>query len=103
MEMLPTQRALWKLRCTLRDPTVLNLAFGLLLDGPFDRMAMEWVLRELVRRHQPLRTAYSGPADCPAVEVASDPDIQLEYEDASATADGRHIGELHDHFHKAMR
>jgi hypothetical protein len=100
--MLLTQRALCELRFTLPDPSVLNLAFGLLLDGPFDRAAMEWTLQELVRRHEPLRTAYSGTAGSPVAEVAPDAAMALEYEDLSAASGQNHVALL-DCFRDALR
>ena len=84
--MLPTQRALWELQSAPSDPAALNLAFGLLLDGPFDCAAMEWTLQELVRRHEPLRTVYSGPVDRPVMEVVPDTTLTLPCEDVPVTS-----------------
>src|SRR6266576_1338738 len=81
--MLATQRALWKLRFRLPDPSPLHLAFGLLLDGPLDRVAMEWTFQELVRRHEPLRTLYSGSEKCPKCEILPDATVDFQYEDVS--------------------
>ncbi|MFC5743635.1 condensation domain-containing protein [Dyella tabacisoli] len=99
--MLPTQRALWRLDRTLSDPSVLNLAFGLLLDGPFNVQAMEWTLQELVRRHEPLRTNYSGPAGFPVAEVVSDVRLELEYADLSHLAQETRTAELARSFREA--
>jgi len=100
--MLLTQRALWKLRSTIPDPTVLNLAFGLLLEGPFDRTSMEWALQELVRRHEPLRTVYSGSVDCPVAEVAPDVDMALEYEEVSGTSGHSRFAGLLNRFREML-
>jgi len=100
--MLSAQRALWNLRSTLPDPTVLNLAFGFLLDGPFDRRSMERALRDLVDRHEPLRTAYAGPGQGPTAEVLPHSPFALEYEDLSGVRSGPYAAGLLEHFKQAL-
>jgi hypothetical protein len=101
--MLPTQRALWQLQSTLPDRAALNLAFGLLLEGPFDCRAMAFVFQELVKRHEPLRTAYFGQIDRPVEAVVSDVPVTLEYEDLSASAGHRRVRRLLDCFRETSR
>ena len=100
--MLPTQRELWRLRSTLPRPAALNLAFGLLLDGPFDPSAMEWALQELVNRHEPLRSAHSGPGNGPATEVLSPVDMRLEYVELSSATGSSRVMDLLGRFAKAV-
>ena len=94
MSLLATQRALWRLDQTLDDPSVLNLAFGLLLEGPFDVAAMEWTVSELLKRHEPLRLNCSGPVDAPAAFVQPEAPPVFEFKDLSGLAPEKRTAQL---------
>ena len=101
--MHPTQRALWQMRSDVEDPAPLNLAFGLLLDGPFEARSLEWALQAMILRHESLRTKFYGPANDPVAEVISNVSLSLEYIEASFKTFDDRVAGLLGYFHEASR
>jgi len=80
------QQRLWFL--TEFDPgsTEYTTVFGLRLRGSTDDVALETALRELVARHEPLRTKF-GTVDGRGVQIVLPPSLTLARTDVSALPD----------------
>jgi hypothetical protein len=84
--ILGTQRALWRAQTRLLDRSPLNLAFGLLLDGPLALDALERALRGIVARHEPLRTEFGAAAGELSAGILPEARIDLTRVDLTSLA-----------------
>jgi hypothetical protein len=71
-----TQRQIWALDRRKPKPEVLNLTYALRIDGPLDLRALGGAFRDVVRRHEPLRTTY-GTFDDQLVARVGDEELAL--------------------------
>jgi amino acid adenylation domain-containing protein len=63
-----------------------NIAAAMHLTGPLDPAALEQSLREIIRRHEVLRTAFATVAGRPVPVIAPEPDLTLPVIDLSDLA-----------------
>jgi amino acid adenylation domain-containing protein/non-ribosomal peptide synthase protein (TIGR01720 family) len=76
-----SQQRLWFLDQLEPGSTVYNLASALRLSGPLDRPALERSFREVVRRHEVLRTTFAVEDGSPVQVVHGDLTAELGFED----------------------
>ncbi|AVT28848.1 non-ribosomal peptide synthetase [Plantactinospora sp. BC1] len=68
-EPTPNQRALWTLQRILPDSTANNLGCAVRVTGTLDVSALHRALRDLVERHDALRTSYPSRSGVPVAVV----------------------------------
>ena len=86
------QQRLWFLDQLEPDNPFYNIPQGLRMRGDLDLAALERSLREIVRRHEVLRTTYTMLRGQPVQVIAAEPDIALRQVDLA----GRHESERED-------
>ena len=74
----------WLLGQLEPDSPLYNIPLAMRLDGPLNEAALEQSLRELVRRHEPLRTAFKATDGEPVQVIGPAGDFQIERVDLSA-------------------
>ncbi len=79
-----SQEALWFLDQLAPGQPTFNVTAGLRITGPLDFGALEWSLKEVVRRHEALRTSFISIGGTPVQSV--EPDVSLSIEMADLTA-----------------
>src|SRR5581483_8985630 len=81
------QERLWFLD-QLNGPTgAYNMPLGTRIRGPLDREALESALREIVRRHNALRTTFGSSDGAPVLLVSEEPALEFEHRDLSGETD----------------
>src|SRR5581483_4920141 len=81
------QERLWFLD-QLSGPTgAYNMPLGTRIRGPLDREALERALREVVRRHNALRTTFGTSDGAPVIVVSEEPVLDLEQRDLRGEGD----------------
>ncbi|WP_411143365.1 amino acid adenylation domain-containing protein [Streptomyces sp. x-80] len=81
------QRRLWLLHELDPDSTEYNSVAGLRLTGPLDTAALTGALRDLVARHEALRTVFDRVGDEPVQAVRAPYDVPLPLIDLAEQAD----------------
>jgi amino acid adenylation domain-containing protein len=81
----PTQTRLWLHQRIEPSSPLYNLAAGLRLEGRLDLRALEHTLSEIVRRHEPLRTAFPPVQGLPVQAVAAPAPVDLPLLDLRST------------------
>ncbi|MFD4402255.1 amino acid adenylation domain-containing protein [Nocardia sp. NPDC058499] len=76
--LAPAQRRLWIANQLDPDSPAYNMPFAVRLDGPLDTGALTDALRDVLERHEPLRTVFPADAQGPAQRVLPVAEIQLE-------------------------
>jgi amino acid adenylation domain-containing protein len=71
------QQRLWFIEQLLPGNVAYNLAGGLRLRGPLDVEALRWAVRQVVARHEALRTSFPAVDGQPFQRVAAELDVQL--------------------------
>lgn len=79
--LMATQQAIWNLHLSLDDPSVLNLAYAFLAEGPLTLRAFEAALQGIIDRHEPLRTSYLAEGNRAVGHVERVAKFQLQYLD----------------------
>ncbi|MBN1204929.1 MAG: amino acid adenylation domain-containing protein [Myxococcaceae bacterium] len=80
-----SQQRLWFLDRLEAGSAFYNVYLAVRLEGALDPGALEEALRELVRRHEVLRTRFPAEEGEPRQEVLPEPDLRLERADVGAT------------------
>ena len=83
----PAQERLWFLEEMAGARGVYNMPLGTRLKGPLDADALEWSLREIVRRHGALRTRFPDEGGAPVQMVDQHRDPELERHDLTGLAE----------------
>lgn len=86
LQASPAQERLWFLNCLEPDSTAYLVSDALRLRGPLDSRALESALREIVRRHESLRTVFEDAGGYPRPVTLPAPEIILAEEDISTLA-----------------
>ncbi|MEV5649251.1 amino acid adenylation domain-containing protein [Nocardia sp. NPDC052254] len=76
--LAPAQRRLWIANQLDPDSPAYNMPFAVRLDGPLDTGALTDALRDVLDRHEPLRTLFPADAYGPTQRVLPVNEIQLE-------------------------
>lgn len=79
--MSHAQERLWFMQQLEPDTTVNHRAWALRLTGPLDAAALEASLREIVRRHEPLRARFAAIDGRPAPSIAARVSLTLPMND----------------------
>ncbi len=75
------QRRLWFIQQMSPQSTAYNMVFSSPLRGPLDRMALQWALNALVKRHESLRTCFQFENGQPVQVVVEHGELVLEWHD----------------------
>lgn len=89
------QERLWFLEQLSPGTATYNIPLVLDLEGLLDRPALERALREIVRRHEPLRTIFPVNGGLPGQEILAAESFDLAFEDLALSLDhdpGTEIG-----------
>ncbi len=81
-----SQEALWFLDQLAPWQPTFNVTAGLRITGPLDFGALEWSLKELVRRHEALRTSFISVGGTPQQSIEPDVSLSIEMDDLTALA-----------------
>lgn len=76
--LAPAQRRLWIANQLDPDSPAYNMPFAVRLDGPLDTGALTDALRDVLERHEPLRTVFPADAHGPTQRVLPVDEIQLD-------------------------
>ncbi|MFF0456385.1 amino acid adenylation domain-containing protein [Nocardia africana] len=76
--LAPAQRRLWIANQVDPDSPAYNMPFAVRLDGPLDTGALTDALRDVLERHEPLRTVFPADAQGPTQRVLPVDEIQLD-------------------------
>ncbi|HYO67444.1 MAG TPA: condensation domain-containing protein, partial [Archangium sp.] len=85
--MSDAQRRLWLVDQSRGDSRIYNTPLAFVLEGRLDEQALEQSLRELVARHESLRTTLVLVGGEPRQRVGTGEDFRLERRDCSSAAD----------------
>ena len=88
------QQRLWFLDRLVPENPFYNMACGLRLAGELDAAALAAALSEVVRRHEPLRTAFPAEGGVPRQVISPLSDVPLPVADLSALAAAQREAEL---------
>jgi amino acid adenylation domain-containing protein len=88
------QRQLWFLDRLDPDSSAYNISFALRLTGTMDRCALELAIREILRRHEVLRTAIVERDGTP-IAIPSDVSCSLEYQSLKHLPEGDQEQAMH--------
>ena len=80
------QQRLWFLDLLVPNSPVYNISESLRIEGPLDISVLEQSLKEIIRRHEALRTTFRAVDGQPMQVISSSPDFILEKADLSALA-----------------
>ena len=80
------QQRLWFLDCLEPGNPIYNVPAAIRLEGPLDPALLERCFREVIRRHEILRTNFLTEAGQPLLRVAAERDWSLAVADLSALA-----------------
>ncbi|MBZ5491937.1 MAG: amino acid adenylation domain-containing protein, partial [Acidobacteriia bacterium] len=78
------QQRLWFLEQLQPENAVYNIPFGIRLQGDLDTHALQWSMREIIRRHEVLRTSFPSVKGVPQQEVHENFDPAFEFTDLMA-------------------
>ncbi len=99
-ESLPlsiAQQGLWAIEQMRSSHGAYNIGIAFRLQGALDLASLEWSFRELVRRHETLRTRIAATADGEGIQVVeSADDFRLTLTDVSALSEGSRAREGND-------
>lgn len=73
-----TQESLWFM-CQLGGSSLYNLPSGVRLTGALDVAALERTFREIVRRHEALRTCFPSSGGRPRQEISPEPNLAFRF------------------------
>ncbi|WP_063066293.1 non-ribosomal peptide synthetase [Nocardia violaceofusca] len=76
--LAPAQRRLWIANQLDPDSPAYNMPFAVRLDGPLDTGALTDALRDVLERHEPLRTVFPADAHGPTQRVLPVDEIPLD-------------------------
>ncbi len=100
-EMSSAQERLYILQQNEPASIAYNMLIVLSLKGSPDREKMETCFRQLIRRHDSLRTSFEMIADQPGQRIRKDVDFEIEYfaaKDIQEDEEGHHSSIIINHF-----
>jgi len=89
------QKRLWFIDQLYPGNPAYNVPFAMKLKGELSRAALQRALRDLVERHEILRTRFQSDGDCPLQTVTTDYTIEVTLVDLSGTSESSRHAEVY--------